>query len=220
MLLLPALAARMKRIQAFSLAFVLATTTIFSSLACAEHKTASRATNAVSIENFGKINEHYYRGSQPAPEEYQQLAALGVKTVIDLREDAKSYAKTSAESHGLRYINFPMSDKKYPAPKTAEKFLALVNNQENWPVYVHCAGGRHRTGVMTAVYRIMMDGWEMDRAYTEMKQYDFYTSWGHQAMKDYIFDFYRDEKQKAAIAAQQKAAETAKAEIMAKGQNR
>ncbi len=152
----------------------------------------NRGVFNVNISNFGKVNERYFRGAQPGDDEYEQLAAVGVKTVIDLRDDAKSYAKASAEQAGLRYINFPMDDKSYPVKDAAERFLQLVNNSENWPVYVHCAGGRHRTGAMTAVYRMTIDGWDIDRAYREMKEYDFYTAWGHKPMKVYVYDYYRD----------------------------
>lgn len=147
---------------------------------------------SVSVENFGKVTDSFYRGAQPEPEEYGQLAAIGVKTIIDLRHDPKSYAKSSATQAKLQYINFPMSDKEYPAADTATKFLAIIKNEENGPVYVHCAGGRHRTGIMTAVFRMTQQGWDINRAYEEMKDYDFYTRWGHKPMKTFIFDFYRD----------------------------
>ncbi len=45
---------------------------------------------------------------------------------------------------------------------------------------------------MLAVYRMKVDAWDIGRAYREMKDYDFYTSWGHEAMKTYVFDYYRD----------------------------
>lgn len=146
----------------------------------------------VEVENFGKVTDFYYRGAQPERDQYSQLTAIGVKTVIDLRNDPKDYAKSLAEQAGLRYINFPMSDKDYPSSDAAEKFLSLVNDQANWPVYVHCAGGRHRTGAMTAVFRMTMQNWDISRAYEEMKDYDFYTRWGHKAMKEYVYDYYRD----------------------------
>ncbi len=146
----------------------------------------------VEVDNFGKVTDFYYRGAQPKGEEYGQLAAVGVKTVIDLRDDPKDYARTLAERAGLKYINLPMDDKSYPAHDAAPKFLALVNDRENWPVYVHCAGGRHRTGAMTAVFRMTMQGWDVDRAYEEMKDYDFYTRWGHKDMKRFVFNYYRE----------------------------
>jgi len=185
--------------------------TSIASLASSNGKNEKAGTKAdgveITVENFGKVAEFYYRGAQPKDEEYRQLASLGVKTIVDLRDDPKDYARGLAEKAGLKYINLPMSDKSYPAADAAEKFLSIVNDKENWPVYVHCAGGRHRTGAMTAVFRMDMQGWDADRAYTEMKDYDFYTRWGHKAMKKFVFDHYRSllqqrsETQKAQIAA-------------------
>ncbi|MGH9845633.1 MAG: fused DSP-PTPase phosphatase/NAD kinase-like protein [Blastocatellia bacterium] len=144
------------------------------------------------VENFGKVTEFYYRGAQPKEDEYSELAAIGVKTVIDLRDDPKGYAREMAKRAGLKYVNMPLSDTRYPSSETAPAFLTLVNDQNNWPVYVHCAGGRHRTGAMTAVFRMTIQGWGIERAYDEMKDYDFYTSWGHKKMKTFVFDYYRE----------------------------
>lgn len=146
----------------------------------------------VGVNNFGKVTEFYYRGAQPKEEEYGQLAALGIKTIIDLRDDPTSYAKSFAQDAGLKYVNLPLSDKSYPAADVADKFLSLVNDKANWPVYVHCAGGRHRTGALTAIFRMKVQGWDVDQAYGEMKDYDFYTRWGHKAMKKFVFDYYRE----------------------------
>lgn len=144
------------------------------------------------IDNFGQVTDFYYRGEQPKGDDYSRLAAIGVKTIIDLRDDPKDYAKMLTEQARMKYVNLPMSDKDYPDPDAASNFLALVNDKENWPVYVHCAGGRHRTGAMTAVFRMTMQGWDANRAYDEMKNYDFYTRWGHKAMKQFVFDYFRD----------------------------
>jgi protein tyrosine/serine phosphatase len=158
----------------------------------ADYRTEPARANAfVSIENFGRVNDHIYRGAQPKGDEYRQLAAIGVKTIVDLRGDREPGSQAAAERAGLRYINLPLASKKYPHPRAAEQFLGIVNNQANWPVYVHCQGGRHRTGAMIAVYRMSVDGWNVDQAYQEMKKYDFYTRWGHGCYKDYVFDYYR-----------------------------
>ena len=156
-------------------------------------KSHSKASgSAVGVENFGQVTDFYYRGSQPKGEEYNQLATIGVKTIIDLRDDPKDYAKELTEHAGMKYVNFPLSDKDYPPPDAASKFLSLVNDKENWPVYVHCAGGRHRTGAMTAIFRMTVQGWDANRAYEEMKDYDYYKRFGHKAMKQYVFDYFRD----------------------------
>jgi protein tyrosine/serine phosphatase len=83
-----------------------------------------------------------------------------------------------------------MSDSGRPRDEQIEQFLKIANDPSTGPFFVHCAGGRHRTGVMGAVYRMNHDGWDFDKAYQEMKAYDFYTRWGHGALKDYVQDFY------------------------------
>jgi len=169
-------------------------------------KAASKSDDDdAGVTNFGKVTDFYYRGAQPKDDEYGKLAALGIKTVIDLRDDPKDYAKSMAEQAGMKYVNMPMSDKRYPSSDVAGKFLSVINEKANWPVYVHCAGGRHRTGAMTAVFRMSVQGWDIERAYEEMKDYDFYTRWGHKAMKKFVFDYYqgllqsRNESQKSQI---------------------
>jgi protein tyrosine/serine phosphatase len=166
---------------------------IMPSYAGAEYKKDAVLSDSYpGIENFGRVNDHIYRGGQPKGDDYRRLASMGIKTIVDLRGDSKSESRPSAQAAGLRYINLPLASKKYPQPDAAEKFLEIVNNQENWPVYVHCKGGRHRTGVMIAVYRMTMDNWNVDRAYQEMKNFDFYTRNGHGCYKDYVFDYYRN----------------------------
>jgi len=140
------------------------------------------------------MDDRFFRGGQPKEGDYKDLAALGIKTVIDLQDHPTSYEKRGAEAAGMRYVNIPMSDSSRPQDRQIEEFLKLVKDPATGRFFVHCAGGRHRTGVMGAVYRMNHDGWDFDRAYSEMKQYDFYTRWGHGALKDYVQDYYGNHK--------------------------
>jgi protein tyrosine/serine phosphatase len=67
----------------------------------------------------------------------------------------------------------------------------VVDDPATGKLFVHCAGGRHRTGVMSAVYRFTHNHWNYDQVYTEMKSYDFYTRWGHGALKQYVQDYWQ-----------------------------
>ena len=164
-------------------------TVIVLAATCAAQETPQRFA-LVKIKNFGQMDDRFYRGAQPKEQDYKDLAALGIKTVIDLTEDPKPYEKTMVESLGMRYVNIPMVDKKYPTPEVTETFLKMVSDPATGKFFVHCAGGRHRTGAMGAVYRYEFYGWNFDQVYNEMKQYDFYTSWGHGAFKDFVKDYY------------------------------
>lgn len=144
----------------------------------------------VSIKNFGQMDERFFRGAQPREEEFKELAALGIKTVIDLRDDPREYEKGIVESLGMKYINIPMVGKKYPTEEAVAEFLKVVKDPSTGSFFVHCAGGRHRTGAMGAVYRYQFYNWTFEQVYEEMKKYDFYTSWGHAAFKDFVRDYY------------------------------
>jgi len=153
----------------------------------------------VKIKNFGQMDDRFFRGAQPKETDYKDLAALGIKTVIDLTEDPKPYEKTTVESLGMRYVNIPMVDKKYPTPAATEAFLKTVGDPNTGKFFVHCAGGRHRTGAMGAVYRYEFYGWNFDQVYKEMKTYDFYTAWGHGSFKDFVRDYYERKHPNATV---------------------
>ncbi|HEY0322160.1 MAG TPA: hypothetical protein VGC66_14470 [Pyrinomonadaceae bacterium] len=155
----------------------------------------------IKIKNFGQMDERFYRGAQPKKDDYQALAALGIKTVIDLQEKPKDYEKSSVEALGMRYVNIPMVDKEYPKQEWVDEFLKVVNDPETGKFYVHCAGGRHRTGAMGAVYRYTKYGWNYDQVYAEMKKFDFYTSWGHGDFKTFVQDYWQHMQSNGAAGA-------------------
>ena len=145
--------------------------------------------SAVTIKNFGQMDDRFFRGGQPKEGDYQQLAALGIKTVIDLQDSPTDYEKRDVEALGMKYVNIPMSDSRYPESAKIDEFLKLVDDPATGKFYVHCAGGRHRTGVMGAVYRFNLYNWNYDQVYAEMKKYDFYTRFGHGDMKKFVQDY-------------------------------
>jgi protein tyrosine/serine phosphatase len=147
------------------------------------------APASIRIDNFGQVDATYYRGAQPEARDYPALATLGIKTVIDLTEDGRVDEQGLVERAGMKFYRIPMTTWDRPAEAVVKQFLTLVNDPANQPVFVHCQGGRHRTGTMTAVYRITKDGWNADRAYAEMKQYGFETLIGHPVLKKFVYDF-------------------------------
>ena len=123
-----------------------------------------------SIPNFHQVNEHVYRGGQPAPDTWPALAKMGVKTVIDLRrEDEHSTAEEAkaVAAAGMKYVNVPMKGVVAPTDAQIAKVLELLDSQE--PVFVHCKRGADRTGTVIACYRIAHDRWQRQQAMQEAK---------------------------------------------------
>jgi protein tyrosine/serine phosphatase len=148
-----------------------------AAVSSAQQTDESSSNPKIKIKNFGRMDDRFFRGAQPKEKDYKDLAQLGIKTIIDLREDPEEYSN-------------PMIAKKYPTAEATETFLKTVNDPATGKFYVHCAGGRHRTGAMGALYRFEFYNWNFDQVYKEMKQYDFYTSWGHGAFKDFVENLY------------------------------
>jgi tyrosine-protein phosphatase SIW14 len=153
----------------------------------------------LAVDDSGKLNDNYYRGGQPKREDYVRLAALGIKTVVDLRQSGPDEEQTLVENTGMKFYSIPMTASRPPSEITIHQFLQVVNDPANQPVFVHCEDGHIRTGVMTAVYRITHDGWTADQAYAEMKKYHFHSFRHHglkrhHALKHFVYRYY-DSKQ-------------------------
>jgi len=155
----------------------------------------------IKIKNFGQMDERFFRGERPDDGDYAALAALGVKTIIDLTDNSREYEQPAVERAGLRYINIPMVDKSYPSMDQINAFLKVVDDPETGKFYVHCAGGRHRTGVVGAVYRFKKDNWNLDQALAEMDQYEFGSGYGHGKQRDFVKDYWRQLQSNTVAAA-------------------
>ena len=143
----------------------------------------------IAIDNFGQVNARFYRGAQPLRGDYAALASLGVKTVIDLQADGQPDEERFVRAAGMTFHRIPMTTRVAPTEQQIAEFLGLVTDQAAQPVYVHCAGGRHRTGVMAAVYRMTADGWTADQAFAEMKRYKFGMDFLHPEFKSFVYAY-------------------------------
>lgn len=169
--------------------------------------TSQQDFSHIRIKNFGQMDERFYRGAEPKRfEDFENLKALGIDTVIDLQAEFEPEEREWVESLGMRYVSIPMIAKKYPRPEHVAEFLRVVDDPATGKFFVHCAGGRHRTGAMGAVYRYEKYGWDFERVYREMKKFDFYTRWGHGSFKDFVRDYERE--MHAAEASRDDATET------------
>src|SRR5262245_681282 len=76
---------------------------------------ANPAQKRISIDNFGKVNASYYRGAQPNRNDYHDLAALGIKTVIDLQRDGDPVEQRLVEAAGMAFHRIEMTTSVAPA---------------------------------------------------------------------------------------------------------
>jgi tyrosine-protein phosphatase SIW14 len=161
------------------------------------------AADPQHLANFHQVNDHIYRGAQPPAEGIGELAKLGIKTVIDLREsgDRSESEKKSVEAAGMRYLSFPMAAFGAPAEEVVVKLLTLFEDSNSGPIFVHCRRGADRTGTIIAVYRIVHDHWENAKALAEAKAFGM--SWTERAMQSYIVHYHASNSAPASSVATQ-----------------
>jgi protein tyrosine/serine phosphatase len=155
---------------------------------------AQTVSASKDLPNLYKVNDKLFRGGQPTEAGIKQLKRLGIKTVIDLRNNDDRARKEEgwAKAAGLRFINIPLNNWFSPHNEDIKSILSQIDSKEDQPVFVHCKRGSDRTGTVVAVYRITHDGWDADRANEEAKQFGF--GWWEVWMKHYINDYYDDYK--------------------------
>src|SRR4051794_2251569 len=88
--------------------------------------TASASLSRIRIGNFGRVNDNYFRGSQPKGSDFSDLAALGVKTVIDLQLDGPSTEATSVTATGMKFFRIGMTTSKAPTEAQIVQFFEIV----------------------------------------------------------------------------------------------
>jgi tyrosine-protein phosphatase SIW14 len=153
---------------------------------------AQEARRYDELPNFHKVDERIYRGGQPRSGGIQVLSELGIKTIINLRgaDEQTRAEEAEAKAAGLSYFNIPMPGLNRPTHEQVARVMAVLEDEENGPFFIHCKRGSDRTGTIIALYRISHDKWTANQAMSEAKNYGL--SWVEFGMKDYISDYYRD----------------------------
>lgn len=105
----------------------------------------------------------------------EQVASLGIKTVIDLRQSFERDSKPNSDCVGADQVFAPLP---IPYALSAENYLAVLNAPavaqifhtfaapDAYPIYFHCTWGRDRTGVIGALLLLAL-GASRDDVLTE-----------------------------------------------------
>lgn len=116
---------------------------------------------------FSELAPGFYRGGQPTEEGFRRLKALGIKTIVNFRNEKKviEWEKKQVERLGMRYVSIPWIIYRPHDSRVAEEFLKILKDSENRPVFMHCRRGIERTGVMAALYYFEFAGLPAEEAF-------------------------------------------------------
>jgi protein tyrosine/serine phosphatase len=125
--------------------------------------------------NFHIVDNGIWRSAQPSIESIAVMKKHGLKTVINLRADKENHLWESrvCDSLGIQYVHIPMDGREVPDTADINKILRVIENQQNQPLMFHCLGGKDRTGIVTAIYRLKNSDIGFEEENKEMLMYGY-----------------------------------------------
>jgi uncharacterized protein (TIGR01244 family) len=126
--------------------------------------------NLPGAANYTRVDATVACGGATSADAFPELKRQGFAAVINLRQSTEPGADIegstrAAEAAGLRYLHIPLSASD-PQDAAVDAFLAALRDPQNSPVYIHCASA-NRVGAVWLVKRMLVDGWDEQKAATE-----------------------------------------------------
>ena len=119
--------------------------------------------------DFYTVSPGIYRGGRLDAAGIHRLRELGVKTIVNLEDDEDAIAAEAiwAKQSSITQISTPMSGFWTPRDAEVDRILKILADPAKRPIYIHCAKGMDRTGVIVALHRIYNEGWAASSALQE-----------------------------------------------------
>jgi len=115
----------------------------------------------------GKI----YRSGQPGEAQLERwVRTYGLKSILDLRHSVPEYQRAITDAYGVRLHQVSFSARRGLSEEQWLEMREILTSEENLPILVHCRGGSDRTGLVTALYRVEVQGWPLEEALRGMRR--------------------------------------------------
>ncbi len=128
------------------------------------------------VSNLHRISPTLYRSEQPTALGMKNLERLGIRTIINLRafnDDKDEVKGTSLRTERVKILTWRIDDKH------VIEVMRMLKKAENGQFLIHCQHGADRTGLMSAMYRVLEQGWTPEDALTELIDggYGYHSMW-------------------------------------------
>jgi protein tyrosine/serine phosphatase len=135
------------------------------------------------VPNLHRIDESLYRSAQPTREGLLGVVGLGVRTVVNLRS-GHSDSKL-LEGTNLHHLDVPLHAWHVEDAEVV-RVLKVVTDPAGAPYLLHCQHGADRTGLISAMYRLVVQRWSREEAIRELVAggYGYHPIWKN--LTDYL----------------------------------
>ena len=121
--------------------------------------------------NLHRVTPQLYRSAQLAKGDVPLLQSLGIKTVVSLRafhSDQELLRDTGVTLVRIKILTWKISDDQVVAALRAIKAA-----EKSGGVLLHCQHGADRTGLVSAMYRMLYQNWTREQALDELMHGDY-----------------------------------------------
>ncbi|AMT86616.1 protein tyrosine phosphatase [Pseudomonas fluorescens] len=120
--------------------------------------------------NLFRMSPTLYRSALPSRSAVPLLNDLHVVTVINFLPDADS---DWLSAPGIKQVQLPYRTNHVDDSDVLKALRAIQSAEADGPVLMHCKHGSDRTGLMAAMYRVVVQGWSKEQALKEMTEGGF-----------------------------------------------
>lgn len=153
--------------------------------------------------NFEQISDGVYRSNHPDHKRFEVYAAMGIKTILNLRGGAKNppylFEAESCERLGLSLVTVAMSARQAPKVDQLIKVLDAFDTMER-PFLMHCKSGADRTGLVAALYLMAQEGQPVAVARRQLSFRYLHIRRSATGILDHLLDTYETRNAKEPIA--------------------
>ncbi|CAN1567386.1 COG2365 Protein tyrosine/serine phosphatase [Rhabdaerophilaceae bacterium] len=146
--------------------------------------------------NLHRVSAQVWRSAQPSPRDIAKLRAMGLATIVNLRggrsHGAWQLEKDAAERHGITIVDLVLRSREPPDRETLLALPAFFSSL-SYPVLAHCKSGADRAGLFAALYLLVVEHADVQRAQRELSLRSGHFRYAQTGILDAFLESYRDE---------------------------
>jgi protein tyrosine/serine phosphatase len=127
--------------------------------------------------NLYLVDKNFYRSAALQPKDIKTLNELDVKTVVNLRSFHSD--DDLLKNTGIKAVHVGINTWEINDKNVIDALRAIRAGAKEGPVLLHCWHGADRTGLVTAMYRVVFQGWSKQMALEELTDggYGYHPLW-------------------------------------------
>jgi protein tyrosine/serine phosphatase len=135
-----------------------------------------------------------YRAGQPGEEQLEDwIREFELRSILDFRHSVPEYERELARKHGVRLFHLPFSARTGLSEEHWREIREILTREENLPLLYHCQSGADRTGLVTARYRVEVQGRPLEEALREMI-FHYHLPLQYPLLQEQLRELYGDEE--------------------------